>query len=455
MRPWTGDRVAAVLGAGAPRPEMSFARVWTDTRTLAPGDLFVALRGDRFDGHTFLVAARAAGATGAVVERGTPPVDGLVLFPVDHTLRALGRLARARRDEISGPVVAVTGTNGKTATKELLARALATRWTVHATHANLNNEVGVPLTLLTAPGGTDALVVEAGTSVPGEIARLREIIAPGIGVVTNVSAGHLEGFGSLEGVLAEKARLLDGVPIAVVGTEPPALADRARALADDVLVAGLAPPADVRPDAWHLAPGGTGVFVFRGHEIHLPLIGRHQVENAMLACAVAEALKLDLAAVAAGLERVTLPGGRGEVLHAGGLTVLNDTYNANPESFRAALETAALMRGDRPLVILVGTMLELGPASEREHGRLADAIVAAEPALIGAVGAFVPALERRRDVLGNRLVTADDPDALGRTVAARLGGDELVLLKASRGVRLERALPHLLPEREAPCSSTS
>jgi UDP-N-acetylmuramoyl-tripeptide--D-alanyl-D-alanine ligase len=450
---WTAARIGEALGAAVPAG-LTCARVVTDTRALAPGDLFVALKGERFDAHEFLEAAQAGGAVAAVVRRGTPPVLGLPLVPVADTLWALGRLARRRRDAVPGPVVAITGTNGKTSTKELVARALGERWRVHATRGNLNNEVGVPLTILSAPDEAEALVVEAGASVPGELARLREIIAPTAAIVTNVSAGHLQGFGGTDGVLAEKVSLLTGVALAVVGAEPPVLAERARRAAARVIGAGVSPAADVRPDAWSLDSAGRGLLTFRGVAMRLSLAGRHQVDNAMLALALAELLGLDLTRVGRALATVTLPAGRWEVHDGGGRTVIHDAYNANPASLGAALETVAAIRGGRPLVVAVGSMLELGDATAAEHARLAEAIVRLDPALVGAVGEFVPALERHRATLGARLVTATDADALGRTLAPRLPAHALVLLKGSRGMRLERALPYLLPDSEVPCSTT-
>lgn len=450
---WTAGRIAEALGIPVPET-LHCTRVATDTRTLAPGDLFVALKGERFDAHQFLQFARGGGAAAAVVRRGTPPVPGLPLLAVEDTLQALGRLARRRRDAVTGPVVAITGTNGKTATKELVARALGVRWRVHATRGNLNNEVGVPLTILSAPDQTDALVVEAGASVPGELGRLREVIAPTAAIVTNVSAGHLQGFGARDGVLTEKVSLLARVPLAVVGTEPAALVERARAAAERVVSAGLGAAADVRPETWSLDAAGRGVLTFRGVAIGLPLVGRHQVENAMLALALAEALGLDLAAVGRALATVSLPSGRWEVHDGGGRTVIHDAYNANPASLRAALDTVATIRGARPLVLVVGSMLELGDATEAEHARLAEAIVQLDPTLVGAIGAFAPALERHRPRLGARLVIAPDAEALGRALAPRLPVGALVLLKGSRGMRLERALPYLLPDSEVPCSTT-
>jgi UDP-N-acetylmuramoyl-tripeptide--D-alanyl-D-alanine ligase len=453
MTRWTGASVADALGIPAPAA-CTFRAVSTDTRALGAGDLFVALRGERFDAHAFLAAARDAGARGAVVRIGTPPVEGLILFPVPDTLRALGRLAHRRRHDVAGPVVAVTGTNGKTSTKEMVARALATRWRVHATRGNLNNEVGVPLTLLETPEDAEALVVEAGASVPGEIARLRAIIAPTAAIVTNVSAGHLQGFGGLDEVLHEKSELLVDVPLAVVGTEPSALRVRAHRAARRALSAGIADDADVHPESCRLDDVGRPVLRFRGRTLRLPLAGYHQADNAVLALALAEAIGLDLDAVVAALGSVTLPSGRWECLGGPDRTVIHDAYNANPASLLAALATVDAIRGDRPLVIAVATMLELGERSAAEHARCAAAIVGLDPALVGAVGDFASALERHRPTLRDRLVVAPDAETLGRLLAPRLPEHALVLLKGSRGMRLERALPYLLPGREVPCSTT-
>lgn len=444
MSEWTGARVARVLGAEQV-PPCRFSGISTDTRTLAPGTLFVALVGEHFDGHRFLDAALAAGATGAVVRMGTPLPDGLIGFAVGDTLAALGALARDRRRQVQGPVVAVTGTNGKTATKEMLARIMGVRWSVHATRGNLNNLVGVPLTILAAPDPIEALVVEAGASIPGEVARLRDIIEPSVGVVTNVAAGHLEGFGSLAGVLAEKVSLLEGVPTAVVGTTPPELAREARRVARRVVVAGTAPSANVVPASWDLDADGRPRVVFRTAEVRLPLVGRHQADNAMLALAVAVELGIEVDQAARALETLTLPSGRCEIIRRGGLTVINDAYNANPGSMRAALETAAALRGSRSLVVLLGTMLELGPDSAALHEQVAALVVEHRPRLVGVTGAFVAAFDRWAAELGDRLIAADDPATLGRLVADRLLDDEVVLVKASRGVRLEQAIPFIIP----------
>ena len=444
---WTSETVATALGVEAPA-SLVFSNVSTDTRRLTPGTLFVALTGDRFDAHDFLKDAEARGATAAVVRRGTPRQPGLPFFEVDDTLAALGLLARARRRALpaGAPVVAITGSSGKTSAKEMIRAALAARWRVHATTGNLNNLVGVPLTILDTPADAEALVVEAGASVPGEIAKLRAIIEPTIAVITNASFAHVEGFGSIAGVMREKLALVDGVRVAVVGTEPAELAAEARRRTHTV-VAGRAPDADVRPEAADLDDAGRPVVRWRGRTFTLPVVGLHQVENAMIALAVAEEAGVDAAAAVDRLAGVTLPAGRGSLVQLDGLTVIDDTYNANPASMRAALEFAAAYAEHhrRPLAVVVGSMLELGAESARLHAAVADAVMAVRPApaLVAVVGDFAPAFARHATALGSRLLAAPDPDALGPALRARLRGNEVVLLKASRGVAMERVLRHL------------
>ncbi len=402
----------------------------------------MALHGERFDAHAFLDEARGRGARGAVVRAGTPAVPGLALFPVADTLAALGALARARRRELGAgaPVIAITGSSGKTTVKEMTRAALSARYRVHATTGTLNNLVGVPLTILATPAETDALVVEAGASLPGEISRLRAIIEPTIGVVTNVGYAHVAGFGSFAGVLREKLALLEGVGVAVVGTEPRDLAAGARRLARTV-VAGRDPGANVRPDAADLDDEGRVRLTWRGHRVTIPAVGFHQIDNAMLALAAAEAAAVPAAAAVRALGRVRLPAGRGVVRPVGTWLVIDDTYNANPGSLRAAVEFARWLaeRRGRPLAVVVGSMLELGAESDRLHATAAAEIAAAGPVLVGAVGAFVAPFEALRPG-PDRLITAPDAERLGPLLRSALRGDEVILLKASRGVALERVL---------------
>jgi UDP-N-acetylmuramoyl-tripeptide--D-alanyl-D-alanine ligase len=440
--PWRESDVREALGLGGAGEGRTFSSISTDTRSIPRGALFVALSGEQFDAHDFLPAAAAAGAAAAVVRSGTVPVGEMSFLEVPDTLRAFGALARARRAKITGPVVAVTGTNGKTSTKEMLAAALGTRYATYATRANLNNLVGVPLTILESPAETEALVVEAGANLPGEIPRYREIVRPDVVVITNAVAGHLEGFGSLEGVLEEKLSLSADVPFAVVGVDPPSLAQGARRRARRVKTAALE-GADLVPERVEVGPDARPILTLGGRTFTLAARGLHQADNAVRVWAVAEELGLDLDRVAEALGRFTLPGGRGELLQVGGLTILNDCYNANPQSFRSAIATARSLRQGRPLVFVAGTMRELGSESSNLHERVAYELVDLGPDLLAAVGDFVPALEPYARQLGERLVRAPDPLALAPLLSERLRGDEVVVLKASRGVALERILPAL------------
>lgn len=437
----TGDFVSAALQVPA-GPLKEFSEISTDTRSLGPGALFVALAGERFDGHDHLVKARDAGAVAAVVRTGTPAVPRLHLYEVPDTLIAYGRLGRERRREVPGPVIAITGSNGKTSTKEMIAAVLRTRYVTHATRLNLNNLVGIPQTLLAAPDGTGAMVIEAGANMPGEIARAREIIEPSIGLITNVAESHLEGFGSVLGVLREKLALIQGTGLAIVGTEPASLAAEARKTAKRVITAGVR-GADTSPASLSVNPAGQPSFTIDGVEITLPLRGAHQAGNAMLAWSLVRELDLDRRAAAQALSSLEIPGGRGEILEAGGFTIVHDAYNANPSSFRAAMATARAMRAGRRLVFVAGSMRELGTDAPRLHREIAEGLVALEPDLLAVVGEFVPALGSSALRLGDKVLAAADPLELGPKLAQRLQGGELIFLKASRGVALERILPFL------------
>lgn len=447
-RTWTSAEVAAALETPA-FAKLEFRGVATDTRHPIPDALFIALKGERFDAHDYLEQAKAQGAAAAVVRRGTEPTPGLPYFEVDDTLEALGQLARARRRmlPLSSPVVAITGSSGKTSTKEMIRAALTPKYRVHATSGNLNNLVGVPLTILAAPDDTEALVVEAGASVPGEIARLRTIIEPTIAVITNIGYAHVEGLGSLEGVTAEKLSLLNGVPVAVIGSVPELVWPEARRRTQ-VIPAALPGKSndDALLDRFLDKDGHPRMALDAGGSVTLPVLGVHQLENAMIALAVAQRAGVDHDTAVRALVGVELPGGRGDLRALGGLLVIDDSYNANPASLRRAVQTAAWIgaRQRRPLVVVVGPMLELGAESARLHAEAAREIAQRKPALVAAVGTFARTFESQREALGGRLITATDAESLGPKLKSALRGNELILLKASRGIALERVLDHLI-----------
>ncbi|HWJ15850.1 MAG TPA: UDP-N-acetylmuramoyl-tripeptide--D-alanyl-D-alanine ligase [Gemmatimonadaceae bacterium] len=438
---WTRDRVRAALAGVAvgnhPAGSELFRRVWTDTRTIEPGDLFVALSGERFDAHEFLRDAVAKGATGLVVSRATAAANlGVPAFEVDDTLAALGALGRFRRKAWSGPVVAVVGTNGKTSTKELIRAALGSRLDVHATTGNLNNLVGVPLTLLALPDAADVAVIEMGTNAPGEIARLRAIVDPDVTVVTSIAEEHLEGLGDVAGVLREELAGVEAVPVAVVPASQPEVADGARAKARRVVTAGL-DTGDVAAVASSIDENGRGHMRVDGCEIVVPLRGLHNLRNATLALAAARELGVGLDDAARGIAAMAPPPMRVNWERIGRATLINDAYNSNPGSARAAIELLRHAGKGRQRVAVLGSMLELGAQTLTLHDDVARAALADGLELVAAVGEFAAAFAR---VAPNdpRVVLAADVDSLWSALASRLTPDAVILLKGSRGMRLER-----------------
>ena len=443
---WTLDRVAEALGdvtLGAPPAGAGeLRRVSTDTRTVGAGDLFVALAGERFDAHDFLADAVAKGAAALVVSRAEAAAAlGVPVYHVRDTLTALGRLARYRRRAWGKPVVAVAGSNGKTSTKDMLAAALGSVLQVHASAGNMNNQVGVPLTLLALPDHADVAVVEMGTNYPGEVALLRAIGEPDIAIVTSIGEEHLEGLGDLAGVLREEAAVFEGVPVAVTPASQPEVGDAARPKAMRVIEAGL-DAGDVRATRWEIAPDGLGAIELEGAVVRPPLRGAHNLRNAMLALAAARECGVSAADAARGIGAMPLPSMRMAFEELGRATLVNDAYNANPASARAAIELIAGMGGGRQRVLVLGSMRELGVHADAMHDDVARAALAAPVDLIAAVGDFVPAFAR---VGGGdpRLVVSPDVEELWPLLASRLAPDALIMLKASRGMRLERLVPHI------------
>jgi UDP-N-acetylmuramoyl-tripeptide--D-alanyl-D-alanine ligase len=413
--------------------------VWTDTRTIEAGDLFVALIGERFDAHDFLVDAVARGATGVVVSRATVARGlGVPAFEVNDTLVALGALGRYRRRAWGGgkTVVSVVGTNGKTSTKELIRAALGNVYEVHATRGNLNNLIGVPLTLLSIPDGADIAVVEMGTNQPGEVPRLRAIVEPDITVVTSVAEEHLEGLGDLAGVLREEMAAADGVELAVVPSSQPEVIEAARARAQRVISAGL-DSGDVQPTSWSVDADGCGRLTVDSVEIRLPLRGAHNVRNATLALAVARELGVSVDDAGRGLAGMSAPPMRVNLERYPAATLINDAYNSNPGSAKAAIELLAHTGKGRQRVAVLATMLELGPQTPRLHDDVARAALDAGIEVVVAIGEFAAAFGRIAPG-DSRVITADDAERVWPALSSRLAPNAVILLKGSRGMRLER-----------------
>ncbi|HEX8850596.1 MAG TPA: UDP-N-acetylmuramoyl-tripeptide--D-alanyl-D-alanine ligase [Gemmatimonadaceae bacterium] len=458
---WTMARVAEALrddlAAPAPKGGTTFTAVSTDTRTLAPGMLFVALRGENHDAHDHLADAVAKGAAGLVVsDAARAAALGVPVYPVRDTLHALGALGSFRRRAWGKRVVGVTGSNGKTSTKELLRAALGARFRVHATQGNLNNQIGVPLTLLALPDDAELAVIEMGTSWPGEIAILRAIAQPDISVVTSIAEAHLEELKSLDGVRREKSSIFDGVGVGIVPATEPELHALARAKAKRIVVAGLG-EGDVRATRWGRsdaagAERAGGWLEVEGTRIEVPLKGEHNLRNAMLAIAVARECGIAIADVARGIAAMEQPKMRLAAEPLGRATLINDAYNANPGSTRAAIDLLDGTGNGRQRVLVLGTMRELGAGAAALHAEIAKRAVESSIDVVAGIGEFAPALDALRSApvvtapgasLDARVVTATDVDDLWPKLRATLAPDAVILLKASRGVKLERLVPHL------------
>jgi UDP-N-acetylmuramoyl-tripeptide--D-alanyl-D-alanine ligase len=438
---WSLDRISDALGLG-PRGTTAISRISTDTRHVVAESCFVALKGESFDAHDFLAAAVANGARALVVSDARRAAKlGVPVYEVADTIAALGRLARYLRRAWGRPVVGVVGTNGKTSTKELLSAALGGALSVHATVGNYNNLVGVPLTLFALPDGADIAVIEMGTNHPGEVDSLRVIVEPDIMVVTSIAEEHLEGLGDLAGVLREEISGCKGVSLAVLPSAQPEIADAARPLAKRTISTGL-DAGDLRPSAWGIEPDGQGWLDIEGTRIRVPLRGVHNLRNAMLAVAVARECGVSLDAMARGIAAMPQPPMRVNFETHGSLTLINDAYNSNPGSARAALELLEHTGAARQRVAILGTMLELGIHADRLHDEVARAAMDSPIDLVVGVGGFADALQRVAS--GDpRVASGVDPAAAWEAVRSRLAPDAVILLKGSRGVRLERLVPFI------------
>jgi UDP-N-acetylmuramoyl-tripeptide--D-alanyl-D-alanine ligase len=386
--------------------------------------------------------ARDNGAAALVVSNPAAAAGlGLPTYVVHDTLIALGQLATAWRRAWGGSVIAVAGSNGKTSTKDMLRAALSSTLTVHATAGNFNNLVGVPLTLLAIPPQAQLAVVEVGTNAPGEIATLRAIAQPEMAVLTSIGEEHLEGLGDLAGVLREECEVFYDVQLAVVPAEYPDAVAFARTRAAQVVTTGVM-EGDLVPSAWGLAADGTGWLTVDGITVQLSLRGAHQVANATLVLAVARACGVALERAAVGLRNMPVPNMRGAWDELGSASLLNDAYNANPASMRAALALLDSVGDGRQRVAVLGSMRELGPHAHAQHVAVARVALAGKADMIAAVGDFAAAFaEIAPD--DARVIRSPEFDALWPQLMPRLNRDAVILLKASRGAKMERLVPFL------------
>lgn len=447
MMEMTLQQVAARLQGNLLFGDCRFSRVCTDTRSLQAGDLFVALRGERFDAHQFLHTAADKNACGVVVEEENPEISLPQLVVKDTTL-ALGQLAALNRELFKGPVVAITGSGGKTTVKALLRNVLAQCGSVYATKGNLNNHIGVPLSLFELSSEHDYAVIEMGASGPGEIAYLVELTRPKVGLVNNALRAHVEGFGSLEGVAKAKGEMfvgLDSDGVAVVNLDDPQV-DVWLAQAGErkkITFSALGKPADLT--ATDIKESGGGGVKFLLHTptdkapVQLQLMGRHNVANALAAAACAYALGVKTEAIKAGLESSEAVAGRMQVKQgAGGATVIDDSYNANPDSGKAAVDS--LVRWPGTKILVIGDMGELGSETERFHRDLGAYARTAGVDVLVSVGTLT---RKTSEAFGGGSQHFEHCDQAIAFIQTIIDGDSVVLVKGSRSAHMERVVAAL------------
>jgi len=454
--------VAAILASTTSAPERVARSYSIDSRTMRPEALFFALRGPHFDGHSFVAETLRRGAAGAVVESAwaqTAPADvAPFLIPVADTVAALQDLGHEVRRKWSRPVIAVTGSTGKTTTKELLAAVLGARYGVHRSVENLNNHLGVPLTLLGLTAAHEVAVLEFGMSHAGEIAQLARIASPALGVVTNVAPVHLEFFNSLAGIAAAKRELIENLAspsTAVLNYDDEQVRSFREGFPGRVVTYGFEPGADYRATGFRLCPGAGGnvgsAFCVRGPDceadLYLSLPGRHNVANALAAVTVGRLLGVSPGSIAAALAGFQPLHQRTEVARiAPGVMLINDCYNSNPRALDQMLELVREWPGVTRRIVMAGEMLELGPTAPELHrtsgqvaaGAALNWLLAVQGdarfILEGAIEAGFPS-ERCRFF--------PDASEAGGFCRSILQPGDLLLVKGSRGVHLEKAIETL------------
>ncbi len=447
-------KVSDIIGATQGRlvagsPQGTVSGISTDTRGLQAGQAFLALVGERFDGHDFLRPAVQGGASAVIISRGDV-ADQLVDFPgaviiVADTLRALGELAAWHRSRLRGRVIGITGSCGKTTVKEMLGQVLSRHLRGHYPESSFNNAIGLPLTILRAEVDDDYLILEMGTSGPGEIAHLASIARPDIGVVTCVGMTHLAGLETIEGVAHEKENLVRGLSdggVAVLNADDPRVAAMAEVARGRVVSFGLG-EGDIRASRLETDATGGALFVLNdGPQVHLPVPGRHNVYNALACAAVCREMGLSDAAVAEGLAEFR-PARHRLVRHelAADTVLVDDSYNANPTSMLAALDVLEYLPVLGRRILVVGDMRELGPESAAMHGQLGQAIADSTVDVLVTVGEETHhtalAAMRRERLERHHFATSAEAAAV---VARLVREGDAVLVKGSRSLAMEQVV---------------
>ena len=450
----TLSRIAEFVGAAGQYDPNALAQGYSiDSRTIQPGELFFAVKGDRFDGHDFVESVLKQGATGAVIRKDQLAryTNSKGLLAVDDTLAALQTLATAVRKLWGKTAIGITGSVGKTTTKEAVAHLLSIKYRVHRTKGNFNNHFGLPLGLLTLEPEYDLAVVEMGMSHAGEIAALARIAQPNQAVITNVAPVHLEFFDSIAGIARAKYELVESLPssgTAFLNADDEYVSQFGRDFKGKVVLFGLKPVADVRAEnievigtegtRFDMLCGGPTCSGMR-QPVHSPLLGQHNIYNVLAAAAVAMDHGITPSEIAGSLPSLAPADKRGEVVQVGNISVLYDCYNSSPKALMAAIDTLAAMPARRRIAV-AGEMLELGTAAEQLHRDCGRYMAARKiDFLLGVRGMAKPMVEAAREA-GLKAEFVATPEEAGEWLARETQDGDVVLLKASRGVKLEKAL---------------
>jgi len=442
MTPITLDQIrrstdARLIGAD---PAILLRHICTDSREIEPGCLFIAIKGENHDGHDHVAAAIKAGALAAMVNETFE--SPLPLLRVSDPRKAMGRLANFVRSNLKSKVIAVAGSNGKTGTKNLLHAALGSRLSGSISPKSFNNDIGVPTTIFAANPEDDYLVLEIGTNHPGEILNLTRIAQPDIAIITNIGAEHLEFLGDLDGVLNENAQIIAGLNpdgLLVINGDSPGLAEAVQSYPGRKITFGFEAGNDLRAADIDCRSDGIA-FRVEGEEVFTPLLGRHTAANALAAIAVARWLGIEQNDIFDGLSKAAGPEMRLQLQTAGSIRILNDAYNANPHSMQAALHTLRDMQTAGRRVAILGDMRELGPTAEKYHreiGRLAAECELDQLLCVGESAKYIAEAAIQAgmpDEWVNHHPTAADCAA---SISSILSENDLILLKASRTMRLE------------------
>ncbi|MEK7741513.1 MAG: UDP-N-acetylmuramoyl-tripeptide--D-alanyl-D-alanine ligase, partial [Nitrospirota bacterium] len=414
-----------------------------DSRTIGDGEIFVALRGVRFDGHDFIYKALERGS-GALVN--FPPAEhlkGKAIIYVKNTLSALQDIARYVRMRSNIPVIGITGTNGKTTTKELIASILSTKHRVHKNTGNLNNQIGLPLSLIKLRPDDEAIVLEMGASSPGDIRELCRIAAPDYGVVTNIGPGHLEGFGSLETVRDTKLELLDTVKKVVVSADDAFLMQGVSGYQGEVITFGIENKADVFAKDIRMKDRGSDFLLCFGEgncvEVNLNIPGAFNIYNALAAAAVGQVFNIDLRDIKTGLESFKGVPMRLEIKELFGATVISDVYNANPASMEEAIKELVRLKKGRAIAVL-GDMLELGAYAEEAHRKIGEWMSALPIDVFIGVGPLMAITHSEFVKTGKQSFSVSTPEEAGSILTGLCREGDTIVVKGSRGMGMEKVL---------------